>query len=139
MSLVAYRRGERNGVTGISKIPKQQSAREVPRIASLMRFTDTFTSAQYTFNSPTREPNRIRHYELRLRKMGWFGSDKKSEEQSSAQTKQQPPEDVSKPIPRQKLPTDLQKIIDREDDFFDRLYEGKYVHMIYTWNRYLYA
>lgn len=29
---------------------------------------------------------------------------------------------------RGKLPQELQKIVDREDDFFDSLYEGQYVH-----------
>ena len=39
------------------------------------------------------------------------------------------PPSLSAPLPREKLPKDLQKIIDREDDFFDSLYEGQFVHL----------
>lgn len=31
----------------------------------------------------------------------------------------------SEPLPRGRLPSDLQKIVDQEDDFFDALYEGQ--------------
>lgn len=37
---------------------------------------------------------------------------------------------VSEPLPRGKLPEDLQKIIDREDDFLDALYDGQCVQPI---------
>lgn len=40
--------------------------------------------------------------------------------------KEAPPEALAKPIPREKLPKDLQRLVDREDDFMDRLYEGRY-------------
>lgn len=61
--------------------------------------------------------------------MGWFGS---SKEPSPTKTEtpekpNPPPVELAKPIPRQKLPDDLQKLVDREDNFFDRLYDGKYV------------
>lgn len=36
------------------------------------------------------------------------------------------PASVTDPIPREKLPTDLQKIVDRSDDWMDDLYEGQY-------------
>lgn len=35
------------------------------------------------------------------------------------------PASVTDPIPREKLPKDLQKIVDREDDFLDDLYDGQ--------------
>lgn len=31
--------------------------------------------------------------------------------------------------PREKLPKDLQKIVDRQDDWMDDLYEGQYVYL----------
>ena len=36
------------------------------------------------------------------------------------------PSSVTEPIPREKLPADLQKIVDRSDDWMDDLYEGQY-------------
>ena len=36
------------------------------------------------------------------------------------------PSSVTDPIPREKLPADLQKIVDRSDDWMDDLYEGQY-------------
>jgi hypothetical protein len=33
---------------------------------------------------------------------------------------------VTDPIPREKLPADLQKIVDKSDDWMDDLYEGQY-------------
>ena len=36
------------------------------------------------------------------------------------------PEWVKEKIPREKLPQDLQKIIDKDDGFFDDLYDGQY-------------
>jgi mitochondrial fission process protein 1 len=44
------------------------------------------------------------------------------------QRKEERPASLSEPLPREKLPKDLQKIVDREDDFFDSLYEGQYGH-----------
>jgi mitochondrial fission process protein 1 len=41
------------------------------------------------------------------------------------QRKEERPASLSKPLPREKLPLDLQKIVDREDDFLDDLYEGQ--------------
>jgi hypothetical protein len=35
------------------------------------------------------------------------------------------PASVTDPIPREKLPDDLQKIVDRSDDWMDDLYEGR--------------
>lgn len=34
------------------------------------------------------------------------------------------PKSVTDPIPREKLPADLQKIVDRQDDWMDELYDG---------------
>jgi hypothetical protein len=50
-----------------------------------------------------------------------------NEETVPRQRKEERPASLSEPLPREKLPTDLQKIVDREDDFFDSLYEGQYV------------
>lgn len=36
------------------------------------------------------------------------------------------PASVTEPIPREKLPQDLQKIVDRSDDWMDELYQGEY-------------
>ena len=36
------------------------------------------------------------------------------------------PASLSEPLPREKLPTDLQKLVDREDEFLDMLYDGQY-------------
>jgi hypothetical protein len=36
------------------------------------------------------------------------------------------PASVTDPIPREKLPKDLQKIVDRSDDWMDDLYDGRY-------------
>lgn len=45
------------------------------------------------------------------------------------QRKEAKPASLSQTLPREKLPKDLQKIVDREDDFLDSLYEGQYVHV----------
>ena len=37
------------------------------------------------------------------------------------------PSSVTDPIPREKLPKDLQQLVDRSDDWMDDLYEGQYV------------
>ena len=36
--------------------------------------------------------------------------------------------------PREKLPKDLQKIVDRQDDWMDNLYEGQYVMLFLLHN-----
>ena len=36
-------------------------------------------------------------------------------------------DDYSKQLPREKLPNDLQKIVDKEDTLWDDIYEGRYV------------
>ena len=36
------------------------------------------------------------------------------------------PASVTDHLPRQKLPKDLQKLSDKDDDFFDGLYDGQY-------------
>jgi hypothetical protein len=36
------------------------------------------------------------------------------------------PASLSEPLPRAKLPRDLQKIIDKDDDLWDTIYEGQY-------------
>jgi len=36
------------------------------------------------------------------------------------------PASLSKPLPREKLPKDLQKIVDKEDDVWDEIYDGQY-------------
>ena len=53
---------------------------------------------------------------------------KKSLEDVPRIREEAPPEALAKPIPREKLPKDLQKLVDREDDWMDRLYEGRYAH-----------
>ena len=35
------------------------------------------------------------------------------------------PSSVTEPVPREKLPADLQKIVDRSDDWMDDLYDGQ--------------
>lgn len=51
-----------------------------------------------------------------------------NDEKAPRQRKEERPASLSQPLPREKLPRDLQKIVDQEDDFFDSLYEGEYVH-----------
>jgi hypothetical protein len=36
------------------------------------------------------------------------------------------PASLSQPLPREKLPKDLQKIVDKEDDMWDVIYDGQY-------------
>ena len=36
------------------------------------------------------------------------------------------PASLSEPLPREKLPKDLQKIVDKEDDWWDSFYDGQY-------------
>jgi hypothetical protein len=36
------------------------------------------------------------------------------------------PASLSEPLPREKLPKDLQKIVDKEDDLWDTIYDGQY-------------
>jgi hypothetical protein len=36
------------------------------------------------------------------------------------------PASLSEPLPREKLPKDLQKIVDKEDEWWDLVYEGQY-------------
>jgi hypothetical protein len=33
---------------------------------------------------------------------------------------------LSEPSPREKLPKDLQKIVDKDDEWWDQLYDGQY-------------
>jgi hypothetical protein len=40
--------------------------------------------------------------------------------------KEDRPASLSEPLPREKLNKDLQKIVDREDDFMEELYDGQY-------------
>ena len=43
------------------------------------------------------------------------------------------PQDSNAPLPaREKLPADLQKIVDDEDSLFEQLYDGTYVTCIYS-------
>jgi fission process protein 1 len=50
------------------------------------------------------------------------GSDKKDDE-AVARLRDEPRPDFSKePIPREKLPRKLQKLVDREDEYYDELY-----------------
>ncbi|ERF69228.1 hypothetical protein EPUS_01185 [Endocarpon pusillum Z07020] len=49
----------------------------------------------------------------------------KNDENVPRQRTEERPSSLSEPLPRGKLPQDLQKIVDREDDFFDSLYEGQ--------------
>ena len=39
------------------------------------------------------------------------------------------PASLSEPLPRENLPKDLQKIIDKEDDVWDEIYDGQYVYL----------
>ena len=41
-------------------------------------------------------------------------------------------EDYSKPLPREKLPQELQKIVDNEESLWDKVYEGQYVTSLST-------
>jgi hypothetical protein len=36
------------------------------------------------------------------------------------------PASLSEPLPREKLPKDLQKIVDKEDEWWDVIYDGQY-------------
>ena len=36
------------------------------------------------------------------------------------------PASLSEPLPREKLPKDLQKIVDKDDDWWDQIYDGQY-------------
>jgi hypothetical protein len=54
-----------------------------------------------------------------------FGGD--NDETVPRQRKEERPTSLSEPLPREKLPKDLQNIIDQEDDFLENLYEGEYV------------
>jgi hypothetical protein len=36
------------------------------------------------------------------------------------------PASLSEPLPRETLPKDLQKIVDKEDDLWDAIYDGQY-------------
>ncbi len=56
--------------------------------------------------------------------MAWGENDDKV----PRQRKEERPASMSAPLPREKLPKDLQKIVDREEDFFESLYEGQYVY-----------
>lgn len=49
----------------------------------------------------------------------------KNNEEVPRLRKEERPESLAVPLPREKLPEDLQKIIDREDDFMESLYEGQ--------------
>ncbi|KAF7502555.1 hypothetical protein GJ744_005494 [Endocarpon pusillum] len=55
--------------------------------------------------------------------MAWGKNDKN--EDVPRQRTEERPSSLSEPLPREKLPKDLQKIVDQEDDFFDTLYEGQ--------------
>ena len=41
------------------------------------------------------------------------------------QRKEERPASLSQPVPRTKLPGDLQKMVDREEEFLESLYEGE--------------
>lgn len=36
------------------------------------------------------------------------------------------PASISQPLPREKLPKDLQLIVDKEDDVWEEIYDGQY-------------
>jgi mitochondrial fission process protein 1 len=48
----------------------------------------------------------------------------KSEQVPRIRLREERPASLSEPIPREKLPKDLQKIVDKDDDFFESLYDG---------------
>jgi len=50
--------------------------------------------------------------------------DKRNESEDARKRREEPPAALSKPLPREKLPNELQKLVDRDDDFFDALYDG---------------
>ena len=51
---------------------------------------------------------------------------KKQDLEDIPQVRSEPrPEALAKPVRREQLPEDLQKLVDKEDDFLDRLYEGR--------------
>jgi len=60
----------------------------------------------------------------------------KKDEHAPRQRMDEPPASLSQPLPREKLPTDLQKIIDSEDDFLDSLYDGQSADSVDTSYRY---
>lgn len=37
------------------------------------------------------------------------------------------PSSLSQPLPREKLPRDLQSIVDKQDDVWEDIYDGQYV------------
>jgi hypothetical protein len=58
--------------------------------------------------------------------MLWGGDKKKKEEEEKdgvLRLRDEPrPDSLNKPVPREKLPKDLQQLVDRDDDYYDELY-----------------
>ncbi len=52
--------------------------------------------------------------------------DKNNEEVPRQRVLEERPASLSQPLPREKLNKDLQKIVDKEDDAWDNLYDGQY-------------
>ena len=52
--------------------------------------------------------------------------DKNDEEVPRERLLEERPKSLSEPLPREKLPKDLQKLADREDDFWEQLADGQY-------------
>jgi fission process protein 1 len=48
------------------------------------------------------------------------------EEIARKRRREERPASLSKPLPREKLPKDLQKIVDKEDEWWDQIYDGQY-------------
>ena len=59
--------------------------------------------------------------------------DKNNEEIPRQRVLEERPASLSQPLPREKLNKDLQKIVDKEDDYWDTFYDGQYeIHSHFT-------
>lgn len=56
-----------------------------------------------------------------------MGRRQENDESVPRERQEERPTSLSQPLPREKLPKELQHIVDRDDDFFDSLYAGQYV------------
>lgn len=57
--------------------------------------------------------------------MAWGKS--KDPEEVPHLRKEERPANLSEPLPKKELNKDLQKLVDREDSWFDQIYDGGYV------------
>ena len=54
--------------------------------------------------------------------------DKNSNNEVPHKRTEERPASLSQPVPREKLPKDLQLIVDKEDDVWEDIYAGQYAH-----------